>query len=396
MVTLGRMRRAVLGFLVFALLLGCRGQFSTTATEQSPTVKPTGRQEIVYEIDLAKAVDDRAVSIRQDMVFLLDAQKIRAAIRVTATGIVITPEDPASKPAIEALLTKELASTFEVRPCGGADLCVAPTASMRNAIRMTALENAVKIIRRRLEAVKVRNPKVSTRGEQIVVEVDADDEKAKQMRALIARTGKLEFKIVDHNSTFMRDAYALAEKDPRAKELGIQGEIDQWRDDSGGSISIDYYFVAKDRAALEKYFAEIAGRDPRYKPADDRQLGYELAQGMWRSYYLERVAELTGRDVANAEGSTDPNTNRAIVLLDFTRSGGETLADVTARNVGRKLATILDDQVRSAPIINSTIRGGRVAITMGGSDPRTQEAERDELVQVLKTGSLPAPLREVH
>jgi hypothetical protein len=40
------------------------------------------------------------------------------------------------------------------------------------------------------------------------------------------------------------------------------------------------------------------------------------------------------------------------------------------------------------------IRGGRAAITMGGNDRRRQELERDELVNVLRTGSLPAPLRE--
>ena len=128
---------------------------------------------------------------------------------------------------------------------------------------------------------------------------------------------------------------------------------------------------------------------------DDRQIGFERAGTSWRTYYLERAAQLTGSDVANAAGSYDPNTNQPIVLLDFNRAGTERLADLTARNVGRKLATVLDDQVRSAPIINGTISGGRVAITMGGSELKEQEKERDELVNVLRTGSLPAPLREV-
>src|SRR5262249_32649431 len=62
--------------------------------------------------------------------------------------------------------------------------------------------------------------------------------------------------------------------------------------------------------------------------------------------------------------------------------------------VGQKLATILDDKVKSAPIINGAIKGGRASITMGGSDADRQIKERDELVNVLRTGSLPAPLRE--
>jgi preprotein translocase subunit SecD len=59
-----------------------------------------------------------------------------------------------------------------------------------------------------------------------------------------------------------------------------------------------------------------------------------------------------------------------------------------------KFATILDDKVKSAPIINEAIRGGRCQITMGGGDQMQKEKERDDLVAVLKTGSLPAPLRE--
>jgi len=59
-----------------------------------------------------------------------------------------------------------------------------------------------------------------------------------------------------------------------------------------------------------------------------------------------------------------------------------------------RLATILDDKVKSAPTIENAIRGGRASITMGGSDPVRMEKERDDLVAVLKTGSLPAPLRE--
>jgi preprotein translocase subunit SecD len=82
------------------------------------------------------------------------------------------------------------------------------------------------------------------------------------------------------------------------------------------------------------------------------------------------------------------------VLLDFNRYGSRVFGDLTSQIVGKKLATILDDKIKSAPYINGPIRGGRASITMGGSDVQHQEHEREELVNVLKTGSLPAPLRE--
>ena len=50
--------------------------------------------------------------------------------------------------------------------------------------------------------------------------------------------------------------------------------------------------------------------------------------------------------------------------------------------------------MRSAPVIQSAITGGKVSITMGGADPAEQARDAAELVNVLRAGSLPAPLRE--
>src|SRR5258708_22846510 len=55
--------------------------------------------------------------------------------------------------------------------------------------------------------------------------------------------------------------------------------------------------------------------------------------------------------------------------------------------VGHKLATILGGVVKSAPVINEPIRGGRASIHMGASDVASQEHERDVLVEVLRAGS---------
>jgi preprotein translocase subunit SecD len=165
------------------------------------------------------------------------------------------------------------------------------------------------------------------------------------------------------------------------------------------------------REAIERYlFGDkdlgvkgLVNEDPKFKVPDDHQIGFEMIEplpgakerhNMWRTYYLERAVRLTGSAISDAMGSYDPNTNRPIVLLDFNRYGGRQFGDLTAQIVGMRLATILDDKVKSAPTIENAIRGGRASITMGGSDPVRMEKERDDLVAVLKTGSLPAPLRE--
>ena len=88
----------------------------------------------------------------------------------------------------------------------------------------------------------------------------------------------------------------------------------------------------------------------------------------WRSYFLADEVALDGMSIANATGAYDPNTNRPIVTVEFDRAGAQAFGDVTARVVGHKLAIVVDGTVRSAPVINSAIRGGRASITMGTSD----------------------------
>ncbi|HTJ46421.1 MAG TPA: protein translocase subunit SecD [Kofleriaceae bacterium] len=136
---------------------------------------------------------------------------------------------------------------------------------------------------------------------------------------------------------------------------------------------------------------------------EGRQLGYEKVtpdshakdtRTYWRTYYLDRAVRLSGSAVKNAGTQWDPNTNKPYVAVEFDRYGGRLFGDLTSQNVGAKMAIILDDKINSAPIINGPIRGGNAQITMGGNDAEHMQKEADDLVSVLKTGSLPAPLKE--
>lgn len=141
------------------------------------------------------------------------------------------------------------------------------------------------------------------------------------------------------------------------------------------------------------------------KVGDDFQFAFEYTEPRqdgeggekhpyWRTYYLERAVRLTGSAVSNAIATWDQTTGRPEVVVDFNRYGGRLFGDLTAANVGKKMAIILDDKVSSAPVIQGAIRQGRSTITVGGSNAQQQEEEAKGLVNVLKTGSLPAPLVE--
>jgi preprotein translocase subunit SecD len=67
---------------------------------------------------------------------------------------------------------------------------------------------------------------------------------------------------------------------------------------------------------------------------------------------------------------------------------------MSGSNVGRKMAIILDELVRSDPVFNERIPGGNVRISLGSSPGQSAREAANDLTKVLKSGSLPARLQK--
>jgi preprotein translocase subunit SecD len=79
------------------------------------------------------------------------------------------------------------------------------------------------------------------------------------------------------------------------------------------------------------------------------------------------------------------------VNLTFDAQGAREFEQLTAANVGKRMAIVLDETVISAPRINERIPGGRARITIGRiGEEGIKEAQN--LALVLKAGALPAPV----
>lgn len=103
-------------------------------------------------------------------------------------------------------------------------------------------------------------------------------------------------------------------------------------------------------------------------------------------YILERSPVVTGEELVDAQPAFDQN-GRPAVNFRFNPQGARAFGDYTAENIGSPFAIVLDEQVVSAPVINSHIPGGAGIIT--GSF--TIE-ESTELAILLRAGALPAEL----
>ncbi len=133
------------------------------------------------------------------------------------------------------------------------------------------------------------------------------------------------------------------------------------------------------------------GYEFQFGPGESEEYGKVV-----RLYLLKSEPELFGTRLRRAEpaiyqGAELERTNTWVVNFELDREGATKFAQVTGRNVGRRLAIVLDGVVRSAPRIQERIPNGRGQITM---NDRKGDKARD-LAIVLNSGALPAPVQVV-
>jgi protein-export SecD/SecF family membrane protein len=96
---------------------------------------------------------------------------------------------------------------------------------------------------------------------------------------------------------------------------------------------------------------------------------------------------LTGRYLKKAQLEFDPTTYKPQVSLEFNDEGAKLFADITSRNVGKRVAIYLDGAPITTPVVQEAITGGKAQIT----GTFTNE-EAKQLVQRLNSGALPVPI----
>jgi len=100
---------------------------------------------------------------------------------------------------------------------------------------------------------------------------------------------------------------------------------------------------------------------------------------------------LTGKDLKLAQvqfQSSAQGLSQPVVSLQFSLEGTKKFAEVTTRNIGRQVAIFLDEQVVTAPVVQTTISDGQAVIT-GNFTVDTAKA----LTIQLNAGALPVPIK---
>jgi preprotein translocase subunit SecD len=275
---------------------------------------------------------------------------------VTRTGptqVTIQFQNAELKAQIQKLLD-DYPTFSETESAGSANRLVWELREMEvKRIKDSAINQALETIRNRIDQFGVAEPMVQRQGlKQIVVQLPGVKE-PKRAKDLIKETALLEFKMLDEDNQLKLDLPARIPKDKEA-EILKQAEAK---------------LPVGDQILFERGVDKDTGREYRIP------------------YLVKKRVMLTGDVLSDARVSIG-QFNDPYVSITFDAKGGREFERITAENVKKRMAVVLDNTIYSAPVIQERITGGRAQITGTFS---TQEA--NDLAIVLRAGALPAPLK---
>ncbi|MCF6201167.1 MAG: protein translocase subunit SecD [Hydrogenimonas sp.] len=216
----------------------------------------------------------------------------------------------------------------------GLKYSISLTPEEKESIKMYAITQAVDTIRNRLDQFGLAEPTVAKQGkEKILVEVPGikTPEQEQRIRELIAKAAHLQLMAIDE---------------------------------------------------------ERAANVDRMTPAEAAKYGDVILKGAQdgRKYLVKEIPILDGSMLTDARVGFDQN-NQPVINFSLNSQGAKIFGEFTGKNVGKRLAVVLDNKVYSAPVIRERIGGGSGQISGGFS-----VKEAHDVAIALRSGALLAPV----
>ncbi|MDR2509090.1 MAG: protein translocase subunit SecD [Spirochaetaceae bacterium] len=229
--------------------------------------------------------------------------------------------------------------------------------SMSDSERELAMEQALEVLNSRIDRFGLTEPVIRRQGtDQIYVEIPgtADPER---INDIIMGKGTLTLRIVDEDASRNFQNYYAA---------------NPFNTFDGDGKLIDPSIVPEDSVPLGVFVKDEYGLD------------------MFSHYLVvKKEAGLDGNHIKSAAVSRDNFDGTPHVTVELDEEGGEIFWKLTSENVGKPLAVVLDDKIRSAPTIREGIR-----TNMSISGFNVDEA--NNIALILRTAALPVELEVIH
>lgn len=304
-----------------------------------------GGTHLVMEVDTQKAIEGTLDLVVTDLEDSLNTRHIpyKHISRDGEDQIRLTLYDKGTAEN-EQILIKKKYPEYELKPPveegGFVNLQLRMDKKTVQDRKDKAVSQSLETIRNRIDQFGVSEPVIQREGiNHIVVQLPGIKD-PKRAIELIGKTARLDFKLVDENISGQTAAH--------------------------GTIPDDTEIL------MEKQSNSATGAMQEIP------------------IVVKKKAIITGDLLTDAQVKIDSQFNQPYVAIDFNSTGSRLFDQVTATNVGKRFAIVLDGTVYSAPVIRERISGGSAQISGNFS-----EKEAADLAIVLRAGSLPAPVKIV-
>lgn len=264
---------------------------------------------------------------------------------------------------------------------GGTQIILTPVVEEGKAVLPEQVNQAVSIIRQRVDSTGVSESQINTSGNNIVISIPGTPDE--NTLELVQSSAKLEFRAV------------LVASAGTKTTVGKDGSKPIKTSTAKPTDKSDLNQVS---AALQKAYENLdcnvkgGFRKPGQVDPEEKPL-VTCSEDLSEKYILGPV-ELNGSDLSNAEAGTVTGANGAVtndwaVNLSFNAAGGEKFGNVTQRlfpltEPRNRFAVTIDGYVITAPTTQAVITGGTAQITGSFDQPGAKT-----LADKLKYGSLP-------
>ncbi len=301
-----------------------------------------GGSYLLLEVDLDSLKKEQLTNLVEDARRTLqDKQILFTGLAVAGDHVSVHISDPARvNDAYDAL--GKLAQPTQG---GGRDLNItrnpdqtislAQSAEAQRTAGIRAVDQSIEILHRRIDALGTREPAITKQGASRIVVEAAGESDPEKLKAVIGKTAKLTFQMVDDSANPLE-----AKSNPLAVPPG-----DIW-----------------------------LPSDEKFDP---------------NGLVLKKRAVVSGEMLTGAQQAFD-EYGKPSISFRFNGQGASKFGDATSQNLGKRFAIVLDGRIVSAPTIQGAITGGSGQIT--GSF--TAE-EASNLALLLRSGALPAKLNVV-
>ncbi|CAG35535.1 protein translocase subunit SecDF [Desulfotalea psychrophila] len=325
-----------------------------------------GGMHLVLKVNLPKAEENALQFAANDLKDTLAEESI-SAVRTPsgqADTIVFTLPNASAIGKVKTIIDSEFPNInvrIDNKEGSFPRIALTLTQEKKDFIYDNAVNQSLEIIRNRIDQFGVAEPVIIRQGnDEIVIQLPGVKDPKRALK-LLGDTAQLEFKVVSDTPG-----------------VNLRQIINQARDTKKWQDGED---TVKLNRAIESLLPE--GTSIYFEKDIDPKTGKEIVTPL----LLENKVLMTGDMIKDAQVRIGGTFNEPYVSLDMTGRGGRVFAKITEQNVGRRMAIVLDNVVRSAPVIRERIIGGSAQIS--GSFSHEDAAD---LAIVLRVGALPAPV----